>query len=192
MCDEMELEAAAGDTQRLLRDQPCLPRAARRRRRATQKLEAVHAQLIAQMGRLLQQVRRAARRARAVGGRAPCDPAAIDAGDADAVRAPARGAHRGAAAGARCARRGRRCSKTTRRRPPVRRQTTTRRGAARKWLTAPVADRVRREPEQPRAADRSGLRPAGAARSLPSASRSSASTRSGSATACSRSPATRR
>ena len=47
----------------------------------------VHAQLIGQMGRLTEQVGRAARRPRAVGGRAPRRSSrAIDAGDADAGR----------------------------------------------------------------------------------------------------------
>jgi len=71
-----------GQHDALLRDQPRVPPPVRARL-GNRKLEAVHSQLIAQIGTADEQVGRAARRARAVRGRAPAILAAIDDSDAE-------------------------------------------------------------------------------------------------------------
>ena len=98
MCEEMEAEAAAGNTERFFEINhdfhALLVRASGNR-----KLEEMHAQLIAQMGRLLNKsvelrggVKQSAAEHQAI-------LAAVDAGRSRAGRAPARGAHRGPSAG---------------------------------------------------------------------------------------------
>ncbi len=99
MCDEMERRCRHGDSDdffginREFHD--LLVRASGNR-----ELVAVHAQLIAQMGRLMKQSVAASRRPRALGGRAPRDPRRDRRRRRAGGGEPARGAHRGAAASA--------------------------------------------------------------------------------------------
>ena len=135
MCDEMEREAAAGNASGSSRSTTTSTRCSFMRR-ATRSSRSVHAQLIAPDGAAAEEISRAARRGRAIGGRASSDPRrGRRRRSLSGPRACSRSTSRFPSGSCARARRSR-CSEMTRSPPPTTRpgQPTTTRGA--QWLTA--------------------------------------------------------